>query len=270
MSEVTNVTEEVKTDQFSIDVDQEDKLKFPTLASSDLTSTDELCRWANMLFGDVFADYDGCVPKFNTQTGRLTLSLFFKQVEQSDGELYAFESAMNNKGNESNSGLRRIQRLENTVMNGNKFTLTDSAKSALAKFMAREVKNSHGEVNWSRLDLVTQHFEPAYGSYGARGTTSNVINFVDPREVLRELYGTTVETYVGKDENGAAVFEQHETDYEIIVIRAIAMQMPGMQVPEEGPFQIDIRQVDKQQLIESQKQLGVTTTFGKRIIRERS
>jgi hypothetical protein len=45
--------------------------------------------------------------------------------------------------------------------------------------------------------------------------------------------------------------------------------MNSQVTPEEGPFEIDIRQIDQEQLVESQKRLGITATFGKRIIRER-
>lgn len=270
MSELNNATPEETKEEFEIVIEKDQKMKFPTLASSKLTSTDELCGWANRLFGSVFADYDGCVVKFNQSTGRLYMSLFFNQIgDAADGQLIAFEPANATDKSDSNSGLRRIQALERTVINGNKYVITDAAKSALAKFVA---KDNRGEVNWNALNLITQNFEPAGYGFG-KGKTQNVINLIDPRAVLRELFGTTISVYVGNDENGNPVFEDHNADYQILVLRALGFAnqfaMNAQTTPEEGPFEIDIRQVDQEQLIESQKRLGIATTFGKRIIRER-
>lgn len=270
MSDLNNTTPEDVKEEFEIVIDQDQKMKFPTLASSKLTSTDELCGWANRLFGAVFADYDGSVVKYNQSTGRLYMSLFFNQIETTgDGELRAFEPAGGADKSETNSGLRRIQALERTVINGNKYTITDAAKSALAKFV---VKDNRGEVNWNRLDLITQNFEPSGYGYG-KGKTQNVVNLIDPRAVLRELFGTKINVFVGNDENGSPVFEEHNADYEIIVLRALGyanqFMMNPQSTPEEGPFEIDIRQIDQEQLVESQKRLGITGSLGKRIIRER-
>ena len=270
MSEVNNTTPEEVKEELELVIDQDQKMKFPTLASSKLTSTDELCGWVNRLFGEVFADYDGSVVKFNQSTGRLYISLFFNQIDAvAEGDIRAFEPAGGTDKSDTNSGLRRIQALERTVINGNKYVITDAAKSMLAKCVA---KDNRGEVNWNALNLITQNFEPVSYGYG-KGKTQNVINLIDPRAVLRELFGTKVNTYVGNDENGAPVFEEHDADYEIIVLRALGypnqFMMNPQVTPEEGPFEIDIRQIDQKQLIESQKRLGITATIGKRIIRER-
>jgi len=190
MSELNNATPEETKEEFEIVIEKDQKMKFPTLASSKLTSTDELCGWANRLFGSVFADYDGCVVKFNQSTGRLYMSLFFNQIgDAADGQLIAFEPANATDKSDNNSGLRRIQALERTVINGNKYVITDAAKSALAKFVA---KDNHGEVNWNALNLITQNFEPAGYGFG-KGKTQNVINLIDPRAVLRELFGNVAD-----------------------------------------------------------------------------
>lgn len=264
MSEVNTTTSENAKEEFEICIDQNQKMKFPTLASSQLTSTDELCEWANSIFKPVFADYKGSVVKYNANTGRLYMSLYFYQIDSiADGELRAFEPVGGAIKAENNSGLRRIQALDRIVANGNKFVITDAAKSAIAKFVT---KDNRGEVNWNALNLITQHFE----SDGYKGITYNVINLIDPRTVMRELFGTKINAYVGNDENGTPVFEEHEADYEIIVLRALGfanqLMMSGQSTPEEGPFEIDVRQIDKEQLIASQKRLGITNSWGKRII----
>lgn len=257
VNNTNNTSEEAKKekDVFEIVVDQDSKMTFPTLASSKLETTDHLCELANTLFKPIFADWKGSVVNFNPNTGRLYMSLFFDQtIPVADGEIRGFEPLGGAK-EESNSGLRRIQSFEQRQTEGNKFTISENAKSGLAKFIAKD--NRQTEVNWKALGLITQD--------GDANVTRNVVNFIDPRAILREIYGTKINVFVGHDENGAPVFEEHEVDYQIIVLRASASAAMDNKRPEEGPFDIDIRQIDKAQLVDSQQKMGVRST-GRRII----
>ena len=264
---MSNVSNETEKDLFEIFVDQQDKLVFPTLAYSNLTSSDELCKIAGTILS-AYADYYGCTANYNPQNGQLTLCAHFAQIEnQEEGKVYAFEPTGAIKGNGSESGLRRIQQFENTVSNGNKFSITDAGKSGLAKFMSGATKNEKGEVKWNALGVLTQYFDPA--PFGQQGVTTNVVNNISPIAIFRELYGDKAKALAGVDDNGSAIIEDVDVEYEIVVLRSLAQPgYNGMQTnPSEGPFSIDIRQISKKRLQESAKEIGVNCAFGKKIIR---
>lgn len=264
MSEETKVTEK---EVFEIYVDQDSKAVFPTLAYSNLTSTDTLCKMATQIFS-VYADFYGCIVNYNATNSQLTLCAHFAQMENlEDGKIYAFEPTGVLKGNSTESGLRRIQKFERTVSEGNKFTLTEDGKSGLAKFMTRGTRNEKGEVKWGSIGLVTQYADPA--PFGGQSVTCNVVNNISPIAILRELYGDKAKLLSGIDENGNAIIEDTDVEYEIVVISSLAQ--PGyngmMQPAADGPFKIDIRQISKKRLQESAKEVGVNFAMGRRIIR---
>lgn len=263
MSQVTNEEKDV----FEIFIDQDSKLVFPTLAYSNLTSTDQLCKMMQAIFS-VYADYYGATVTYNPNTNQLTLNAHFAQLEnQEEGKVYAFEPNGVLKGKNSESGLRRIQQFERTVSEGNRFSITEDGKTGLAKFITRSFKNDKNEVKWAALGLITQYYDPA--PFGGQAVTCNVINGISPIAILKELYGDKANIYVGKDADGQAAFEETDVEYEIVVISSL--QQPNyngvVSNPSEGPFKIDIRQISKKRLQESAKEVGVNFAFGKRIIR---
>ena len=266
MSEEMKVTAEAEKEVFEIFVDQDNKAIFPTLAYSNLTSSDILIQMASSILS-VYADYYGCVVNFNPSSGQLTLCAHFAQIEYlEDGKIYAFEPTGVLKGTNTQSGLRRIQQFERTVSEGNKFSITEDGKSGLAKFMTRGTKNEKGEVRWGLTGMITQYSNPA--PFGGQVVTCNVVNNISPIAILRELYGDKAKILSGIDDNGQAIIDNVDVDYEIVVISSL--QQPGyasQQNVNEGPFKIDIRQISKKRLQESAKEIGFNPTFGRRIIR---
>ena len=263
-----NIPQQEETNEAPLEfyIDQDSKLTFPTLAYSALTSTDELCRMAKVIFQN-FADYYGISVNFNQNNGALTLSVHFAQIENQDPDkYYAFEPNGTFKGNKE-SGLRRIQQFEKTVTEGNKFTLSENGKSAMAKYMSKNARDQKGDVKWGALGLITQYSETPFGG---QTVVCNVINFVSPIAVLRELYGDKARVLESVDENGQAVLTEVEVDYEINVLQSL--QQPNMYgalttPPNEGPFKIDIRQINKVQLKKAAKEVGVNISIGRNIIR---
>ena len=265
MSETLN---EEKREPLEFYIEDDQKLVFPTLAYSTLTSSDELCLMAKAIFQN-FADYYGTSVNFNPSNGQLSLCVHFAQIEnQEDGKYYAFEpnsGKLNGAGTES--GLRRIQQFDRTISEGNKFSITEDGKSAMAKYMNRMAKDGDGNVRWNAIGTITQYCDPA--PLGSQPVICNVINNVSPIAVLRELYGDKARLLSSIDENGKVEVEEVDVDYDILVLQSL--QQPGINglatPANEGPFKIDIRMINKQQLKKSAKEVGMNLVMGRNIIK---
>lgn len=266
MSDQSNAQQQEENQALEFFIDKNDKLVFPTLANSILTTSDELCRMAKMIFQN-FEDYYGTVAVINN--GVLTLSVHFAQIEnRNDGAYYAFEPNGSLNGANKESGLRRIKQFDRTVTEGNKFSITENGKSAMGKFMSRQAKDQNGNVKWNALGVITQYSDAQL--FGGTPILCNVINLVDPIAVLKELYGEEARLLTSIDEDGNAVLEETPVDYEILVLSSL--QVPGingaLNTPSnEGPFKIDIRQINKKQLKKSAQQVGMNLTMGRNIIK---
>lgn len=256
-----------KKETMKIKVAQEDKLVFPSIAYSEITSSDKLCKDARPLFS-VFGDFVGFGVNFNQLNGLFTMSAYFKQVDESDTGFKAFSRDITSKSDQSR-GIQRIQRFDRVASEGNKFHLEDDAAEMIAPFMHRTVYTNNGEVNWDRNGVVTTR---AIQSSFAAPITYSVINFIDPIKILREMYGAKANVYVGNSD-GAPVIEEREVSYQIFVMGSIASMTPNpyggpMQENPEGPFKLDIRQVDVNETHKAAKEVGLNIQIGPRIISE--
>ena len=260
-------TEAVDEQAMKIEVAPEDKLVFPTVAYSDITSSDKLCKDAKPLFGLVFGDFVGFGVNFNTLTGLFTMSAYFKQVDDAGDAFQAFSRDVTGKGGDQNSGIQRIQRFDRVASEGNKFHLNDDAAEMIAPFMHRAALTNNGEVNWKMAGVITTR---AIQNTFSAPVTYSVINFIDPIKILREMYGAEADIYVGKDNAGNPVTEKKEVSYQILVMGSIATTPNpyGVQQQDnpEGPFKLDIRQVDVDSVHAAAKEVGLNIQVGPRII----
>lgn len=244
-------------DKIELEIPENQKRVFESTASIAIKNTNEyLVPLADEIFGSLFDDFSGSVVK-QDKSGRLTISLYFAQTEQSAGGTYAFKSTVNEG---AVGGYERILRLENRVMNGNKFAITDEAKEVLAKFMVNELKSNNGEVNWGRLDVVSQYGE--MNTYGSNAVY-NVVNFIDPVKLIR--FSTSNLQVTSIDEAANAVVEDCDVEYAIGVLANLFVPTPvafggtAMQNPDEGPFLIQITRVNKKEMQNAMRAAGWNT-----------
>ena len=260
MSDVTK-TEAAEENAMKIEVAQEDKLPFPTVAYSDYMSSDDFCKTAKPLFG-VFGDFVGFGVYLDTSANMpvLTMSAFFKQVDDA-GDFQAFSRDVTGK-NDQNSGIQRIQRFDRVAAEGNKFHLNDEAKEMIAPFMHPKALTNKGEVNWDRAGVVT--YRASQSAFSAPITYS-VINYIDPIKILREIYGSKANIYVGNDVNGNPVVEAKEVGYQIIPMPMANGAGQMLQAGPEGPFNLYINQVDLENAHSAAVAVGINVQFGPRI-----
>ena len=261
MSEVKTEATEVdeKKSPLTIEVAQEDKLPFPTVAYSGYMTSDKLCQIAKPLFS-VFKDFHGFGVYFDG-TNPITLSAFFNQVKEPD-EFTAFECASNGKDDKS-SGIQRIQRFEMVATEGNKFHITDAAKEMIAPFMHSRTTTNNGEVNWDRNGVIT--VRAAQNAFSAPIVYS-VINYIDPIKVLSAIYGSKANIYVRND-NGTAITEEKKVAYQLIpslLIDGATKQTKTL--GPEGPWNLWITQVDLDMAHIAAEAAGVGIQTGPRII----
>ncbi len=261
MSDVTNTAAEENV--MKIEVAQEDKLPFPTVAYSEYMSSDDFCKTAKPLFGTVFGDFVGFGVYLDTSAAMpvLTMSAFFKQVDDAGDAFQAFSRDVTGK-NDQNSGIQRIQRFERVASEGNKFHLNDEAKEMIAPFMHVKALNHKGEVVWDRAGVVT--YRASQSAFSAPITYS-VINYIDPIKILREIYGSKANIYVGNDESGNAVIEEKEVAYQIIPMPMANGAGQMVQAGPEGPFNLYINQVDLENAHSAAVAVGINVQFGPRI-----
>ncbi len=257
MSDVkTDVATEENAKVMKIEVAQEDKLQFPTVSYALYQTSDDFCKTANPLF-EVFGDFVGFGVYLDTSTNipLLTMSAFFKQVDDA-GDFQAFSRDVTGK-NDQNSGIQRIQRFDRVASEGNKFHLNDEAKEMIAPFMHAKVLTNKGEVNWDRTGVVT--YRASQSAFSAPVTYS-VVNYIDPIKILREIYGSMANIYLGNGETA-----EKEVGYQIIPMPMANPTGQPMQSGPEGPFQLYITQVDLKNAHQAAVAVGINVQFGPRI-----
>ena len=214
---VANNTSE-QTDQGNlIGVAEEHKLVFPTLRHTMVTSSIELDGTFAQIFKSAYDDFTGFRPCRDRQTGRFYLTACFEQKQYPENASTAFEFGVKQK---ESTGFERIQSLYRMTTEGNRFHLTDEAKKEIGRFVGIEGRDRNKDVLWNSAEVVSQLGDPQT-SFGMPSKTYNVINYIDPVILLKEVYGTKAKVYVG-DENDVPQIETHLVEYEINVLGPLA------------------------------------------------
>lgn len=259
MSDTTKT--DAAKDVMTIEVAQEDKLPFPTVAYADYMSSDDFCKIAKPLFG-VFEDFVGFGVYLDTNSNIpiLTMSAFFKQVDDA-GDFQAFSRDVNGKNNQ-NSGIQRLQRFERVAAEGNKFHISDTAKEMIAPFMHPKALTNKGDVNWDKAGVIT--YRASQSAFSAPITYS-VINYIDPIKILREIYGSKANIYTANDADGKPIINEKEVGYQIIPMPMANGAGQMLQSTPEGPFNLYITQVDLENAHTAAIAVGINVQFGPRI-----
>ena len=204
-----------------IGLDEGNKLVFPTLNHSLITSSIELDGMFAQIFKAAYDDFVGFRPCWNLKTGRFTITACFEQKKYDESKVTAFEYGI--KTDDNNSGLNRIQSLYRMASDGNKFHLTEEAKKQIERFMGPEARDRSREVLWNSVEVVSQLADPQT-QVAMAPKTYNIINFIEPITLLHELYGTEANIYVGNKEDGSPIIERHKVEYDIHVIGPLPTQ----------------------------------------------
>lgn len=246
-----------------IKVDPADRLVFPTTAHSEITTTAELDKKLGLLFKSTFADFYGLRPEYNFNTNRLTLAACFTHQAFNGGERVAFRPNNFKNGSDIN-GYERVSNFYLAINEGNKFHITEDAMDAIEPFIAFEARErSNGEVNWKANGLITEESENGTNNFlmDYNRKTFSVIHFIDPIAMIKEIYGTSVNVYVGNDDSGNPMIEEHEVDYDIHVLGIVPNQYETMQQVYSGitraKLRLDIRQFDKEEMKKSAAAIGM-------------
>ena len=254
-----------------IEIDQEDKLVFPTLSNAIITSSDSLCKILRQLFDDVFSDFAGLNVEFNPNNDRFTIVAYFYQTNGNTGNKDKpyrcfVKDAYDQNGNNIH-GYERFDRFRRITDNGQRYIITDDAKSILEPFMHRDACDNKGNVLWNsrNVGIITNTNKQRVDFY-SRNESYSVIHLIDPIKLIQELYGRKANIYIGNDETNNPIIEKRELGYQIIVNRSIGTNNTPMSNYNRGPYQITIYQVDFERVKEESKNIGFYFSYGPNII----
>ena len=149
-----------------------------------------------------------------------------------------------------NNTLRSTRNFTSRYQNGDKFFLTDDAKSGLAPFFfdnLRSIYKGNGELNWDKISG-----EVAETSYGMQQQYTKV-SFIDPAKVAEAIFGKV-------DEDGV------KWVYGVRILRSVpSISMNGTNVATN--YMLAIERVCEAEVFKLAQSLGIGVNSGLNIIR---
>ena len=219
---------------------------FNAVADVAITTTDELGRVINTIFGNAFADYYGCkldvtfMPNYCAYV--LVPKLYFKVLDKSQYNENTITAFIPMSEMATNNMIARVQRVARTAATvGIKIDITDNGKSILEDFVIRNKVNNQVKIE-DNFDW-TQAYRPTVSN---DGTYVEVFK-LDIFNILRMIYGDKApdgsKCYYQVTPNGSigAVNQyQKATNWNLIIMRLnsgnlnFAAKQLGMymQIPE--------------------------------------
>src|SRR5574344_77517 len=249
MSEVANerqnVTDNKDKEEFKITIDEH--MEFEPICDSKFITSTDLCTLFSQLFSQCFADYEGC--SFETPGGVPSITLYFNHKENLDPTkpLACSKDAPEDKI--QNSTLRRTRLLQDRMVNGDRFRLTEVGKSGLKDLIVddRRLLNQNNDIQWNKI--VSDVVDPASGFMVGQQYTQ--VTNLDPAKILGVLYGSG-----NNDENWA---------YAVQIIKSMPVVSMG-QVANKN-FMLNVLRVSDKNITEFTKKIGLTVSSGLNIIR---
>lgn len=262
MADQQTVDQEVKNNAgLEIGIGKGDKAVFPTMGHVKVTSSTEMIKWFKPLFS-VFEDFAGFRSNWNTQTNQFYLSACFIQGDYAPDACVAFRPNVV-KGSKS-SGWARVNSFNRATREGNRYHLQDEVRDAIGKYIGMLGRNRDRSINWENRNIVSQICD---NPNTMNPRTYNLINFIDPILLLKEIFGSEVSMNTGTDAEGNAIFEDHAVEYGIIVTGPLELnsQFPQqIQITNTPivniPVKLQITQVDGKELEDSAAAIGMQYT----------
>lgn len=176
-------TEETKS-ALKIDIEP---MGFNATADVAITTTDELCKVINSIFG-VFGDYYGCSLEVQFQPNMCAYivvpKLVFEVLPKEayvPGKYFAF---MPFDSQPANDILGRVQRLSRiAATSGARIDITDDGKTVLEDFLLPGVKKDNAKFNWNEI------FTPEV----INNRTVVKVYKLDICTILKKIYGDKIE-----------------------------------------------------------------------------
>ena len=250
-NDVRNTSNPETKGAFVISVDEHEK--FDHISDSKFVSSTDFCGLVSQLF-NIYADFEGCSYEVVPGTNSHMIALYFNHklagtdtvLEDGRGIAITKDAGVSAR----NNTLRSTRNFLNRYNNGDRFFLTEDAKSGLAPFLFdqnRSLYKANGEVNW---DKVVQ--EVADGNYGMPQQYTKV-SFIDPAKVAEMIYGKV-------DEDGT------KWVYGVRVLRSVpTISIGGSNVTTN--FMLAIERVCENEVFKLAQSLGVGVNSGLNIIR---
>ena len=188
MGENVNAVEtEEKRVPYTVEIDE--TIPFNADAETKILTSNELCKLANELFRQLFADYEGCYFEMS-KNGPATITAVFNHGKHEEGRHYAVDmAAAKDAGNDV---IQRARAFDRLAKEGDRYHITEDGKDIFKKFLAPRFVERNGKVNWGLI--VSDYVERPNAFYGT-ATQYTKIEGIDPRQLCFALFGA-------KEENG--------------------------------------------------------------------
>lgn len=160
-------------DKFYLKVDNPEEFK-GTL-NGEITTTLELSKRINTLFGKVYEDYEACIILFNPDN-TITATLYFK--DKGGGHIIPLSSSRKDRGI---SPMDRIYNMNLRTRNKT-YKLSDELQDVLKQFMFKDRISNRVNLN--------KNINEVSDNYGGRSNIYLEINNIDVTKVLRAIYGS--------------------------------------------------------------------------------
>ena len=194
MSDTAKSTEQ--RTPYSIEIDPKDCVAFEPVFSGRFLTSAELLRLVNDIMYSAFADYNG--SKFiTTNMGNVkvaTIELYFDHNDHSNDALPCACSRAEGK-TVGNNVLDRTRSRDRARRDGDRYIITEDGKDVISKLLNSRFYN-RGKINWG--SVVAEATDFGANRFTQQAVQITKIQFIDPRKLLRLIYG-------GKDENGGNV-----------------------------------------------------------------
>lgn len=219
-----NVTEENVVEVLKLDMDGH--VPFNPVADTAITTTDDLGKIINSIFGEVFEDYYGCTLSVtymaNYYSYVVVPMLYFKILDKSKYTADSRTAFVPMSEVAANSPIARVQRLSRiAATNGIKVEMTENGKSILEDFV---IKNSKINENVRIKDEFD--WTQAYNVLPTENGTFVRVFKLDMFAILRLIFGDKTEDGVKQYYNitpngtiGAVNQYQKPSNWNLIIMR---------------------------------------------------
>ncbi len=231
---------------------------FEVCKETAILGSDDLCRKVVMMFKPVYADFDGCRLERDAQ-GKAYIELYFNHSEPNDPNkcnALTREAPDSNGKNTSNEMLRKIRSINNKMMSGDRFYLTEDGKDGIGDYVIDYMRNKKtGKIMWEK---IVSDVELKANYVGQPSKSYTKVSAIDPIKIITEWYGSTTE-------NGDSVVE-----YAIENISNFNPFMGNNMM--NGPMSttqsyISIARFNEKNVAKAANGMGFTSNFGMDIIR---
>jgi hypothetical protein len=206
--EDTHMSKETESrEKFAIDIEPQD---FSPIGAFKLTTSSDLGKLANEVFGAAFEDFEGVIFEPGVNGGEPTYSLIFNHGKYGEDAMVGVKSAIQDKGGDSANPLERIRRMDNVYANGAKYLATDDLKDVVESLLVPGLYNN-GKPKWNAIVVDYAERSP-YNLYSPNTVTQYTkVNGISAKRLASLIFGYEV--------NG------DKFDYEVRVVGPASAQM---------------------------------------------